>query len=516
MSVVLLLARLLLAGVFLVAGLSKLADRKGSRQAIVDFGLPATHAATIGLGLPLAEGIIGLALLPRPTAWWASIGALALLVAFVGAISYNLARGETPDCHCFGQLHSTPISWRTLMRNGALAVVAGLVIWQGRDDPGGSVFAWLDGVSVTERIGLAAVCLAFGLIAGQGWLLIQILRQNGRLLIRLEAIEEKRWHGGAAPTNMPSAATPAHVGLPLGDPAPAFTLEDLAGEPIALDRLRSGGKPVILVFSDPNCGPCAAFMPDLARYQRDYAAILTITLISRGAAAAIRDKAAEHGLTLVLMDLDREVSKSFLAPGTPSAILIRRDGAIGSAVAQGADQIRSLIASAAGLPALAPLHKLPVREATNGHGNDRSALEQAPSLPTLIVGDAAPPFTLPDLSGNTIAPVDLRGSQTILLFWNPGCGFCQGILNDLKRWEARPPEGAPHLVLISGGSAAENRAMDLTSPILLDSSFRVGHAFGARGTPSAVLIDEHGKIASQIVVGGPAVLTLAGYAHASQ
>ena len=38
MGIVLLVARLLLAGVFLVAGLGKLADRAGSRPAIVDFG----------------------------------------------------------------------------------------------------------------------------------------------------------------------------------------------------------------------------------------------------------------------------------------------------------------------------------------------------------------------------------------------------------------------------------------------------------------------------------------------
>jgi uncharacterized membrane protein YphA (DoxX/SURF4 family) len=44
MSLVLLLIRLLLAVVFAVAGLAKLADRAGSRQALVDFGVPALLA----------------------------------------------------------------------------------------------------------------------------------------------------------------------------------------------------------------------------------------------------------------------------------------------------------------------------------------------------------------------------------------------------------------------------------------------------------------------------------------
>ena len=31
----------------------------------------------------------------------------------ITAISINLARGRTPHCRCFGQLHSTPVSWMT-------------------------------------------------------------------------------------------------------------------------------------------------------------------------------------------------------------------------------------------------------------------------------------------------------------------------------------------------------------------------------------------------------------------
>ena len=61
MEVALLVARLLLAGVFLVAGVAKLADRAGSRQAIVDFGLPARLATPLGIVLPLAELAVAVA-----------------------------------------------------------------------------------------------------------------------------------------------------------------------------------------------------------------------------------------------------------------------------------------------------------------------------------------------------------------------------------------------------------------------------------------------------------------------
>jgi hypothetical protein len=44
--------------------------------------------------------------------------------------------------------------------------------------------------------------------------------------------------------------------------------------------------------------------------------------------------------------------------------------------------------------------------------------------------------------------------------------------------------------------------------MLLDQGFTAGRQFGASGTPSAVLIDGDGRVASTVAVGGPAVLAL--------
>ena len=123
-----LLARVLLAAVFAIAGLAKLADLKGSRQALRDFGVPAPLAPVLGTLLPLTELAVALALLPPRTAWWGAVGALVLLLVFVAGICYNLARGRRPSCHCFGQLHSAPVGWFTLTRNLVLAGVAGCVV----------------------------------------------------------------------------------------------------------------------------------------------------------------------------------------------------------------------------------------------------------------------------------------------------------------------------------------------------------------------------------------------------
>ena len=121
MDAALLIARLVLGAVFTLAGVAKLSDLKGSRKAIIDFGVPPAIAAPLGLLLPVAELSVAATLIPASTAWWGALGALALLSVFVVGITYNLARGRKPECHCFGQLHSAPAGWKTLARNGVLA-----------------------------------------------------------------------------------------------------------------------------------------------------------------------------------------------------------------------------------------------------------------------------------------------------------------------------------------------------------------------------------------------------------
>ena len=63
-------------------------------------------------------------------------------------------------------------------------------------------------------------------------------------------------------------------------------------------------------------------------------------------------------------------------------------------------------------------------------------------------------------------------------------------------------------MVISTGEVETNRELGLRSPLGLDEGFAAGRAFGAAGTPSAVLIDEDGRVASPIAVGAAEVLAL--------
>jgi hypothetical protein len=84
------------------------------------------------------------------------------------------------------------------------------------------------------------------------------------------------------------------------------------------------------------------------------------------------------------------------------------------------------------------------------------------------------------------------------------------MLPDIKEWEETRSEGAPKLLFVSAGTEEANREMELSSTVVLDQQFAVGRSFGARGTPSAVLVNAEGNVASEVAVGAPGVFELAG------
>jgi thiol-disulfide isomerase/thioredoxin len=512
MDAALLIARLLLAAVFTLAGVAKLSDLKGSRKAIIEFGLPALLASPLALLLPLAELAVGAALIPASSAWWGALGALGLLLSFVVGISINLARGKKPECHCFGQLHSAPAGWRTLARNGVLAALAGFVVWVGYEVAGPSAISWLGALSAAQLLSLLGGVLVLILLAGQWWFLVHLLRQNGRLLVRLEILEESVAAGGSV-VGPSQNGSPLHQteGLPVGSAAPDFSLSGLHGETLTLDALRSSGKPVMMLFTDPGCGPCNAMLPEVGRWQEEHTQELTLSLISRGEVEENKTKAQEHALRNVVLQKDWEVSESYEVRGTPSAVLISPDGKVASPVAGGDKGIRALLSYAVGERAQLPMQ--PHQPQTEGQPcpNCGKVHAAAPTMPAAReIGEPAPEVKLADLEGRTVELKDFKGQETLVLFWNPGCGFCQQMLPQIKQWEQNRPEGAPTPLFISAGTEEANRDMKLSSKVVLDQQFAAGRAFGASGTPSAVLVDAEGRIASEVAVGAPAVLGLAG------
>ncbi len=119
--------QLALAGILAVAAVGKFLDIPGSRQAVRDFGVPQRFANPLGTALPAVELALAILLLPGATARWAALGAALLFLAFIGGIAWNLRKGNQPDCHCFGQFHSAPAGWPTIIRNALFTAMAGVI-----------------------------------------------------------------------------------------------------------------------------------------------------------------------------------------------------------------------------------------------------------------------------------------------------------------------------------------------------------------------------------------------------
>jgi peroxiredoxin len=132
-------------------------------------------------------------------------------------------------------------------------------------------------------------------------------------------------------------------GLAPGTPAPDFTLPDLAGESHCLGEFRN--KRVLLVFSDPNCGPCESLTDDLVRVQEAHADNnLQVVMISRGDQQQNEDKAKKHDVRFpVLLQNSWEVSRQYAMFATPVGYLIDENGVIAKDVAIGKAGILSLV-----------------------------------------------------------------------------------------------------------------------------------------------------------------------------
>lgn len=313
---VLVLTRLCLAAVFAVAGVGKLLDIPGSRRALTDFEVPDRLVGALAFILPAAELATAISMLVAPVARWGGLTALLLLGAFVVGLSRALGRGEAPDCHCFGQVHSEPASWLTVARNVALAIPAAFLAAAG---PGPSIAAWLDGHSAQ----------ALGLIATSSVAVISTVCAVGLW-------RENRKLRSTQPSKAPTAVR-------VGARAPRFSLPSVEGPEVSLQDLLAGDLPCVLTFVAPGCGPCTTLLPEMARWRETLEDRLALAVISAGDVGTAGEFAREHGLAQILCDSDSAVSRAYGVPGTPCSVLVARDGTVASAPAPGQFAIEALI-----------------------------------------------------------------------------------------------------------------------------------------------------------------------------
>lgn len=450
-------ARLVLGALLFVAGVAKLLDQHGTVHNMTEFGVPRRLAPMLALGIPAAELTATLLLVVSPIGvWWGALLAEFLLVCFTIGISANLLRGRRPACSCFGRLSSTPISISTVLRNIILLFLGAFVLWQlPSQDPMPLLLSNL-------RLIDTALILVCGV---QGWLILQLLRQNGRLLVRIEKLEAGSGSSGLLATSLQSA---------IDTPAPAFSLPDLSRKRHSLASLGANGQPVLLFFTDPACAICVSLLPDIAHWQQVYADTFTIALITRGSAKEIRDKMATHQLDHVLIATSDQILRAYGVQASPAAVLIHPDGTFASEIAGGPGRIRQL-----------------VRQALTMHRSSNGVLAR---------GDYAPTRYLVTVDQTMI---DLHHTISLILFWDTTCAYCQDVRDALRLQNVLDRLLTMQVIIIT----TEPDVIDLPYLVVHDNDRTISGLFGVQGAPAAVVINPDGR-AAEGVVGAQAVRSL--------
>jgi peroxiredoxin len=337
------------------------------------------------------------------------------------------------------------------------------------------------------------------LVALGGWLVFQLLQQSGRILLRLDAIEQRL--AALAPP-----APPPMSELPIGQPAPEFDLPDLHGQRHTLTEYR--GRKMLLVFFSPQCGFCLQMLPELAEWSADGNDERPgLVVVSNGDAGHNRELFEEAGIHHgVLLQNGMEVAAQYRVQATPMGYLIDEQGAIASRRTVGAESLLAL-----GEPA-------PVSHAgANGTAHEPARAKANVGLAKsrikrdgLEPGTAAPNFKLPTMAGGELELEQLRGKPVLLVFSDPECGPCEQVA---VRLEQLHRQGAGfHVAVVSRRDAELNRrkieTLGLTFPVALQKQWEVSRLYAMFATPVGYWIDAQGVVAAKVAVGLESIVAL--------
>lgn len=486
MEVAILIVRLLLVAIFGLSGIAKLFDPEGSEKAFGDFGLPKFLQKPMVYLLPAFELAVAGTLLFVTTSWFGAIGAAGLFVIFTVGMLYQMAKGNAPDCHCFGQIRSEPVGVTSVLRNVAFLILAGFLVLQGQNTQGLSLVNSNQDI-MQIVIGIAVVVLLLAAVL----FLKKISEQQTQIMRRIELMELVAREGDAVERD--HAGHP-HEGMPIGAVVPEFELPDLNGETVSKGSLLAEKLPTLFLFVSPTCNPCKALVPEFDSWQKGLAGKINFVFISNGNAAENRDKFGSNVSKVMLLQKDREVTDLLRAKWTPTALLMDGEGRIASHAAAGDNAIRELVGK------LRTDDPAKFSYFTNSGGNSN----------TIKIGENVPEVSVADLSGKTIRADYFKGKPTLVTFWSTTCPFCVNMLEDLRTWDKTKGQDEPNLIVFSDGDEEDLKDMGLKSPVVYDKGHKTATGFGMFGTPSAVLINEDGKFVTETAVGAPDIWSLIG------
>ena len=126
-----LVVRLLVGGLFIVAGASKVGHFNDLASAIAGFRLlPEAAVGPLAVLLPFFEIGLGLYLIAGLFTRTVAIIAAAQLVVYAAAIASAVIRHIPANCGCFGPQDTATADWPHVLADLALAAVCALLAWR--------------------------------------------------------------------------------------------------------------------------------------------------------------------------------------------------------------------------------------------------------------------------------------------------------------------------------------------------------------------------------------------------
>jgi uncharacterized membrane protein YphA (DoxX/SURF4 family) len=149
------IAAITLGSSLVLASIHKLRDLRGFTVDVLEYDVLPSHMARVfGRVLPFAELTCGLALLGGAAPKIAGAFSAMLLLSFLTAVTLNIWRGRTFDCHCFG-IAGEQIGWPAVARLLILLSAALVVMSVG------------DGISASSDIATVVLISAGSLLTLQ-------------------------------------------------------------------------------------------------------------------------------------------------------------------------------------------------------------------------------------------------------------------------------------------------------------------------------------------------------------
>lgn len=477
MDIFLLILRLLLASLFTVAALAKVADIRGSARAMAGFGVPASLSTLFSVSLVIAEILIAAFLLIPGYAFYGAAGAAFLLIIFTVSMAWHYFRGNDQDCHCFGQLVKEPVGLQSIIRNTVLLILSVFLVYRGFAGQGTELDTLTREDVVLVLLVLVAILLAIAVSS-----LFKVISDQKDMVRRLVDIESMAFENGAV--HRENAGNP-NDGLPIGAFFPNFSLADTNGEICTRSSLTAAGKPILAFFVSPTCIPCKSMLADFDDWFEKLCEKLTVVFISNGRPIENLEKFGGSVEKTILLQKDRELSDAAHTRWTPSAVLVAQDGRIASRTAAGDIAIRSLIAEIEAND----IKSLPFLRSDNDGPDGK-------------LGQKLPDFVDTDVDGRKLSGESLIGKPTLFVFWSSGCSFCRDLREEMIAWSRSASNGDPRLVVYSDSNAIEE-FKGFEGLVVEDGSYDTARKLGMHGTPSAILVDKNGIIISEVAVGAP-------------